>query len=126
MPIKFTQSGDFSHIEKFLKKASKADLTSILNTYGQEGVRALSAATPVDTGKTAASWYYTIETNKYGCSITWHNNNIPKTIPIVLLIEYGHVNQNGTYTQGYPFIGDAVKPIFDKLAREAWEEVAGK
>ena len=126
MPIKFTQEGDFRHIEKFLKDSSKSDLTSILDKYGQEGVRALSAATPKDTGRTANSWYYTIEQNRAGVSITWRNNNIPKTIPIVLLIEYGHASQNGTYVQGRPFIGESIKPIFDKLSKEAWEEVAGK
>lgn len=125
MPIKFTQEGDFKHIEAFLKNNSKSDLRSILDRYGQEGVRALSAATPKDTGKTAASWYYDISVTKKGVSITWRNSNIPKTIPIVLLIEYGHANQNGTYIEGHPFIGEAIKPIFDKLSRDVWKEVTG-
>lgn len=126
MPIKFTQSGDFNRIEEFLKKASKRDLRSILDKYGTEGVKALSASTPKDTGRTAASWYYDIEITSKGASITWRNNNIPKTIPIVLLIEYGHANQNGTFVEGRPFIADAIKPIFDKLSKDAWKEVTGK
>ena len=126
MPIKFTQSGDFNRIEEFLKKASKRDLRSILDKYGQEGVKALSASTPKDTGRTAASWYYDIEVTNKGVRITWRNNNIPKTIPIVLLIEYGHANQNGTFVEGRPFIADAIKPIFDKLSKDAWKEVTGK
>jgi hypothetical protein len=126
MPIKFTQSGDFNRIEEFLKKASKRDLRSILDKYGQEGVKALSASTPKDTGRTAASWYYDIEITNKGVSLTWRNNNIPKTIPIVLLIEYGHANQNGTFVEGRPFIADAIKPIFDKLSKDAWKEVTGK
>lgn len=126
MPIKFTQEGDFKRITKFLENASKKDLRSILNSYGQQGVQALSAATPKDTGKTAASWYYTVEITKRGVSITWRNDNASNNIPIVLLIEYGHANQNGTYVEGREFIGEAIQPIFDKLSRDVWKEVTGK
>lgn len=126
MPIKFTQEGDFKHVEKFLQNASKSDLRSILRSYGQKGVDALSAATPKDTGKTADSWYYEISVTKKGVSVTWRNNNISNSIPIVLLIEFGHGTQNGSYIQGRPFIGETIQPIFDKLASDAWKEVNGK
>lgn len=58
--IQFKQKGDFSKTEKFLKKLRKLDLDSVLDKYGKLGVDALSKATPVDTGKTAASWDYKI------------------------------------------------------------------
>lgn len=126
MPVRITQEGDFKRIEKFLKNASKKDLRSILENYGKQGVDALSAATPRDTGKTADSWYYTTEITKRGVSITWRNSNNHDGVPIVLMIEYGHGFQNGTYIEGRPFIAKSIKPTFDKLARKAWEEVCGK
>lgn len=126
MPVRITQEGDWKRIEKFLKNASKRDLHSILEVYGKQGVDALSAATPRDTGKTADSWYYTTEITKRGVSITWRNKNLNDGVPIVLLIEYGHGFQNGTYVEGKHFIGESIKPTFDKLAREAWKEVCGK
>ena len=50
------QRGEFKNAEKFLKKSLGKDYKSVLAKYGQKGVAALSAATPVDTGTTAASW----------------------------------------------------------------------
>ncbi|MFR9256175.1 MAG: hypothetical protein ACLVJ6_12130 [Merdibacter sp.] len=59
--ITFTQRGGFYRIEKFFRKMKNRSYMDILNKYGKEGVAALSAATPVDSGKTAASWSYEIE-----------------------------------------------------------------
>ena len=121
-----TCSGDLSKTMKFLNRLQHKDYLNILSKYGQRGVESLRESTPKDTGRTAASWYYDIEITNKGVSLTWRNNNIPKTIPIVLLIEYGHANQNGTFVEGRPFIADAIKPIFDKLSKDAWKEVTGK
>ena len=126
MPIRFKQEGNFNNIEKFLKTSSKRDLKKILSYYGQQGVEALSAATPKDTGKTASSWYYKIEVKRRGVSITWCNDNFANNIPVALLIQYGHGFQNGTYVEGIDYINPAIKPIFRTLARAAWKEVTGK
>ena len=60
MKISFRQKGDFSKLTGYLVKAKNAIKISDLDKYGREGVSALSSATPVDTGKTAGSWYFEI------------------------------------------------------------------
>lgn len=43
--------------------------------------------------------------------------------PLVILLQYGHGTNNGGYVEGIDFINPAIKPIFEKLANEAWKEV---
>lgn len=56
--VMFRQKGDFRRTSDFLKRVNRLNLDAILNQYGQEGVEALRAATPKDTGTTANSWSY--------------------------------------------------------------------
>ncbi len=124
MAITFTQEGDFKNIEGFLNRAKRKDFFKSLQAYGQEGVRALAAATPVDTGKTAASWYYEVEITKDHASITWRNDNSYHSVPIVVLIQYGHATKNGGFVQGRDFINPTMQPIFDSIAKRVWSEVS--
>ena len=121
--IQFKQKGDFSKTENFLKKLRKLDLDSVLDKYGKLGVQALASATPVETGKTAASWDYKIEKGKGVVTITWTNSNVNNGVPIALLIQYGHGTGTGGYVQGIDYIKPAIRPIFDELANALWEEV---
>ena len=59
--ISFRHKGDFSKLSQYLEKVKSVIRMDIFNKYGKKGVDALSAATPVDSGKTASSWYYKIE-----------------------------------------------------------------
>lgn len=120
--IKVKVGGSFKKTEKFLQRNKKLKLSS-LDKYGQEGVRALAAATPTDTGTTAASWYYEIERTDSHTSIIWKNSNIVDGVPIAVILQYGHATRNGGYVQGTPYINDALKPIFEKIADSAWKEV---
>ena len=74
--IRFRQKGDFSKLTKFMEKAKQTVKIGELDRYGREGVAALAAATPVDTGATAASWYYRIENQKGSVTISFYNSNI--------------------------------------------------
>ena len=121
--IQFKERGDFSKTESFLKKIRKLDLDSLLEKYGELGVQALSSATPVDTGKTAASWDYKITKERGAFIITWTNSNVNNGVPIALLIQYGHGTGTGGYVQGRDYIKPAIQPIFDNLAKALWEEV---
>lgn len=124
MPIKFVQHGDFSKTEKFFERCKNLFHAGVLDKYGREGVAALSMATPVDTGKTAASWRYRVAYNKNSVSIEWINDNSTKTgIPIAVLIQYGHGTGNGGYVRGRDFINPAIQPIFDKITDAIWKEV---
>lgn len=120
--IKVKVGGSFKKTEKFLKRNKKLKFSS-LDKYGQEGVKALAAATPTKTGLTAASWYYEIEQTDTTTSIVWKNSNIVNGVPIAVILQYGHATRNGGYVQGTPYINDALKPIFDKIADSAWKEV---
>lgn len=121
--ITFRQKGDFSKLTRFLERAKEAVKLGDLDKYGREGVAALSSATPVDSGKTASSWYYEIEHQNGSVSITFCNSNVNKGVPIAIILQYGHGTRNGGWVQGRDYINPAIQPIFDKLAKDAWEEV---
>lgn len=118
-------SGNFNKTEVFLKRNLATDIQRALNTYGSQGVAALSAATPVDTGETKNSWGFTTKIEKTKCSITWTNSNISQgsSVPVVILLQYGHGTRSGVYIEGRDFINPAIKPIFDKIAEAVWMEV---
>lgn len=121
--IHITQRGDFSKTEKFLKKSFGRDYRGVLEKYGQQGVSALSAATPIDSGLTAISWSYKIIQNESTISIIWENSNVQKGVNIAIILQYGHGTRNGGYVNGIDYINPALKPIFDKMADAAWKEV---
>ena len=104
----------------------RGNLHSILEKYGEQGVAALSAATPKDTGLTADSWFYEIEDGAGTSTITFGNHNVKDGVNIAVILHYGHATRNGGYVVGYDYINDAIRPIFDNLAEAAWKEVAGK
>ena len=124
--ISFEQKGSFSNTEKFLKNASSRNYRNILERYAQAGVSALSASTPVSSGKTASSWSYIIEQSGNTMSVIWTNSNIQEGVNIALILQYGHGTRNGGYVQGQDYINPALRPIFDKMADDAWREVSGK
>lgn len=121
--VMFRQKGDFRRTSDFLKRANRLNLDVILNQYGKEGVEALRAATPKDTGTTANSWSYVVHKGTGSITITWSNSNIVDGVPIAVILQYGHGTRNGGYVQGTDYINPAMKPIFDKIAQRAWEEV---
>lgn len=125
MPISFRHKGDFKKTEKKLKKALGRNYMKVLDRYARQGVNELVAATPVDTGRTAASWSYEIIQNEKAgiVSVVWKNDNFNEWANIALLIQYGHATGNGGYVQGIDYINPALRPIFQQLADAAWKEV---
>lgn len=121
--ISVTQKGDFKKLTSFLEKSKEVFNVGILDKYGKQGVAALQAATPKDTGKTAESWTYQIERKAGGVALTFHNTNRNKGVPIAVILQYGHATGNGGYVEGVDYINPALRPIFEKLAEEAWREV---
>lgn len=121
--IVIKQKGDFSKTTRFLKASTRAINTKLLDKYGQKGVDALSSATPVDTGKTANSWYYKVESKDNIASITFYNSNIQNGVPIAIILQYGHGTRNGGWVEGRDYINPAIQPIFDDIVNEAWREV---
>ena len=121
--IRLKQKGDFSRTEHYFKRIGKAAKTFDVEKYGERGVRALSKATPVATGKTASSWYYEI-TNENGImKLSFCNSNIQNGVPIAIILQYGHATNHGGYVQGRDYINPAIQPLFDEMAKDAWKEV---
>lgn len=121
--ISFRQKGDFSKLNRYLERAKEAAKIGVLDKYGREGVAALSSATPVESGKTASSWYYEIKRQNGIISIDFLNSNINKGVPIAIILQYGHGTSTGGWVQGKDYINPAIQPIFDKIADAAWKEV---
>ena len=121
--IRITTKGDFNNTFRFLNKMSKFQINKILEKYGQMGVEALRSATPIDSGKTAESWGYEISVGKEGATIYWTNTNQNKGVYIAVILQYGHGTGTGGYVQGIDYINPAIRPVFDKIAEEAWLEV---
>ncbi len=121
--IEFRQKGDFSKLTSYLERVKEAAKIGILDKYGRAGVAALASATPVDTGKTASSWYYEIERQNGSAAITFYNSNINEGVPIAIILQYGHGTRNGGWVQGRDYINPAIQPLFDNIANNAWREV---
>lgn len=122
--ISFGHKGNFKKTEKFLDQARKLNYSSILHKYGKQGVDALSAATPTDTGKTASSWYYDIVMSNGSYKIVWSNSNVVDGVPIAILIQFGHGTGNGGYVPGIDYINPAIRPIIQNIAEAVWKEVS--
>ena len=121
--ITFTQKGNFKKTQTFLQKARYHYYLNHLDKFGEEGVQALSLATPKDTGKTAGSWYYQIRETKNGVVIEWLNSNIQDYVNIALILQYGHATGTGGYVRGIDYINPAMRPLFEKIATDAWQEL---
>jgi len=121
--ITIKQKGNFNNTEKFFKNVVSPDYIPILEKYARQGVEALTAATPVESGETANSWGYEISQSKKGTSVIWTNSHIVDGVPVVILLQYGHATGSGGYVQGRDFINPALKPIFDQIASNIWREV---
>ena len=121
--ISFKQKGDFSKLTGFLEKVKEAVKLGDLNRYGREGVELLASATPKESGLTANSWYYEITHENGSSSISFHNSNINKGVPIAIILQYGHGTRNGGWVEGIDYINPAIRPLFEKIAQDAWKEV---
>ena len=121
--ISFRHKGDFSKFSSFLEKAKNSVRLGDLDRYGREGVAALASATPTETGLTASSWSYQIVRKNGSVSIEFHNSNIQNGVPIAIILQLGHGTGTGGWVEGRDYINPAIRPIFDRLANDAWEEV---
>lgn len=118
------QRGDFKHLEKFFKKMDNRTFYEILNKYGQMGVDALAAATPVDSGKTAASWSYEIRNEGGNLVLGWTNGNVSNGwFNVAIMLQLGHGTRNGGWVVGRDYIGPALQKSFDLFVQEIWREV---
>lgn len=127
--ITIKQKGDYAALTKYLKKSELISRNFALGKYAELGVEALKAATPVDSGLTADSWSYDIhETRTRGIAITFKNSNIQyshdgKPVNVAIILQYGHGTGTGGWVEGIDYINPALRPVFEQLANDLWEEV---
>ena len=119
--IKITKPS-FKKTFSFLDRLNEFDARLVLEEYGQLGVGALSAATPVDSGITAGSWSYKIKGNKERYKLIWTNSEAAGSAPLVLMLQYGHATKSGYFLSGRDFINPALRPIYDALGKRLLKE----
>ena len=123
--ITFQHKGNFIKATKFFERAKKGARITVLDKYAKQGLSALMSVTPVDTGKTANSWYYDIERTSKNVRINYYNSNVVKGVPIAIILQTGHGTGTGGWVEGRNYINPAIQPIFDEIAKTAWKEVIG-
>jgi hypothetical protein len=122
--IKLKSKGSFSNSISFLKRAKQMNWLKMLDSYAAEGVEALRAATPKDTGLTADSWAYEITNDGKALYVTWYNTNVKKDyFNVALMLQLGHATRGGTWINGVDYINPALKPVFDKIENNMWEVI---
>jgi hypothetical protein len=94
-----------------------------LDAHAQDGVAALQAHTPVDSGITANSWDYEIIDDGVDLQIIWSNYNVNKGVNIAIILQYGHGTGTGGYVAGRDYINPAIQPTFDKISDRVWKAV---
>jgi hypothetical protein len=119
----FSSSGSTIRTQAFLAKMQSGDLTTSLESLAQQGVSALAAMTPVDTGLTAASWGYEITNEAGKVTISWTNYNREGGALVAILLQYGHGTGTGGFVSGYDYINPAIQPVFDQIAEDVWRKV---
>lgn len=125
MGIRITTRGNWDKTKNWLKKMEREEYKSIIQKYGEIGCRELAHYTPKDSGETANSWYFTVESTAKGFTISWSNSHMDDhgQTPVAILIQYGHGTGTGGYVAAVDFINPAIQPIFENLAEAVWEEV---
>lgn len=124
MKVTITTKGDLARTERFLKAAQKFDARKVLEAAAQEGVKALAAATPRDSGLAANSWSYKISGGRNGVTVTWTNSDVENGFPVAIAIQYGHGTGTGGYIQGQDYINPAMRPVFDRISDRIGKAVA--
>ena len=118
--LEYTSSGK---TERSLRKMAEMDLFNRVNAICKKGVSALEAATPKESGVTAASWDYEIRRTRGGLEIVWTNSHVNDGAPIAILLQYGHGTGTGGWVPGRDYINPAMQPIFDEITEKIWSEV---
>lgn len=124
MGISISSVGSFlKKSDEFLKKCKYYMEAANLEYYGEKGVQALRDNTPIDSGITAESWYYTINKNGSETTLSFNNSHIVDGVNIAIMIQYGHMSRNNTWIEGNDFVSPALDPIFDEMVRNIKEGI---
>lgn len=89
--------------------------TECVKAVAKQGVKALKANSPRDTGEYAKGWKSQLEESRTGATAILHNDNYR----LPHLLEFGHVSRNGT-GRDYGSVAAIphIKPVEETLIRE--------
>ncbi len=122
-----TSSGSFSCIEEALSTSQNGRhrQVQILRKYGSKGVELLAAATPIDSGMTAALWRYSIVEEKGSLSLQWLNDSMDDdgNTPVIILLIKGHGLKDGSYVPANNFVSPTILPLLNELSKALMKEV---
>lgn len=124
MSISIKTSGSFKKTFAFFDAMQKKKIPNELKGLARQGVDALSAATPIESGETARGWDFEIVDRGRGSwAIYWTNSHIVDDVPIAVILQYGHGTGTGGYVEGVDYINPAIRKTFDHIAEQAWKVV---
>lgn len=121
--ITLEASGSYSSTTTWLQRLGRMSIEQQLARYGAKGVKALASSTPVETGKTASSWSYSVTRKGDTWVLAWENSNVVRGVPIAIILQYGHVTGTGGWVQGRDYINPAIRPLMDEIADGVWRTV---
>lgn len=121
--MSFGSSGSWKKTENLLAKLSRGNFFQGLESLAQQGVDALSAATPQESGLARQSWRYEIKSSRTGLTISWLNSDVENGFPVAIMLHYGYATGTGGYVQGTNYINTAMRPIMDQIAEKVWKAV---
>jgi hypothetical protein len=121
--ITLEATGSYSSTTTWLQRLGRMSIEQQLVRYGAKGVKALASSTPVETGKTASSWSYSVTRKGDTWVLAWENSNVVRGVPIAIILQYGHVTGTGGWVQGRDYINPAIKPLMDEIADGVWRTV---
>lgn len=121
--ISLVNNGNFNNTNKFLQKALTSSKVDQLDKFGKQGVKALMAATPKDSGETAKAWSYDIKRLPGHTILTFYNSHMEEGVNIAIILQYGHGTRQKGWVEGIDYINPAMKPIFNNILESAWREV---
>lgn len=126
MGFRLWSVGNWAKTVNFFNKTKNLSETAakVLDECARKGCLALEEATPTDSGETAKSWDYEIESSNGATTVTWINTNLANgEFPVAIMLQYGHGTGTGGYVQGVDYINPAIKPVFDEIAETIWKVV---
>lgn len=122
--ISISTIGDWSKTFSFLKRMRANDPMKVLDECGKQGVAALAAATPKDSGLTADSWTYEIVHTGSKTEIVWSNTNVVDGwFNVAVGLQYGHGTGSGGYVEGIDYVNPALRPVFENIVDTVWKVV---
>lgn len=118
----FKSKGDWSKTINYLKSCVNDGLDmKTVKAMAESEVQKFVQATPSKTGKTAASWYCTVEKASYGYKICYCNGNIQNGVNVAIMVDVGHATPSGKWYGGAHYLDKTTEKVKDDLLNKFTE-----